>query len=805
MLALDGSLSRIECAESEVVELFSSPPIAINLTGTRLEPRTAYVCAVKREALVQVYAVLAAEHGRNFVYTDAGSRDNDSSYRATLDEALKLVKSMGFAPERVNLSYGAAMRAVVVRNYKIFKFPGQCDVTAAPSPRLAFQLAMEEPLPVLPPVASTPPAAAVPLAQAAAPAPAASPRAAAKGGEASPAEAARHELYSISDLLVGFASEMAELRMERDTLSVKLEGAAVELKKAQGDNARLAAERDSLAQAAAALKTTSAELAGARKELTLLAKERDEALRKQEELTARQKELTEAAGRAKEELARAQQAAAKAQQETASAKEEAAAAKKWKVGAQQVLVRAQEDIVRYQVALAKAHEAVASSQEEAARAQQEIVKAQELAARAKTDVASEKEASAKAKEELTRIKEASAKAKEELARVKEESAKTKEESARVKEESAKTKEESARAKEESARAKEESAKAKEESARAKEESARAKEESARAKEESARAREDSARAREESARTKEQTVRVEADVTRSQTELEVAAEPAGWQADQLLVVATEAAATAIKEPEPAADDTPVNADFTDHDFPPWSQEAEEGFAEIEQALDREFAGHAEEGRGDTTATSPEPPSAPATAAGAPFPGTMDAVAAMMAAPVDSDPFAGFGSADDRFFGGFSEGSGACAIFVPATELAAVEYSSPEDVLELRKSFNVAQVALDGRATEPCEGYVCALKDDGGARVYAAVYGTKSGKISVYVPETQPSDEEGVAAALVGAMTFHEQIGLLLEPLDLGQQRAQIISGCPVLKASVERGASLAGPVRGRTGKLKEAV
>jgi hypothetical protein len=137
----------------------------------------------------------------------------------------------------------------------------------------------------------------------------------------------------------------------------------------------------------------------------------------------------------------------------------------------------------------------------------------------------------------------------------------------------------------------------------------------------------------------------------------------------------------------------------------------------------------------------------------------------------------------------------------------IEYGSPDDIVELQKSYNVAQVALDGKATENCEGYICSLRSQGQLQVFAAVYGLKSGKVSVYAPESQPADQEGVAAAMAGAMVFHEQIGLLLEPLDLGSsaQRSQVVSGCPVLKLRAERGGSQAGPVRGKGEHLKEAV
>jgi hypothetical protein len=48
---------------------------------------------------------------------------------------------------------------------------------------------------------------------------------------------------------------------------------------------------------------------------------------------------------------------------------------------------------------------------------------------------------------------------------------------------------------------------------------------------------------------------------------------------------------------------------------------------------------------------------------------------------------------------------------------------------------------------------------------------------------QPSDERGVAAAVAGAIAFHEQIGFMMEPIDLGtsQQRTKAIAEFPVLR------------------------
>jgi|GEM_PF-4659073 len=143
-----------------------------------------------------------------------------------------------------------------------------------------------------------------------------------------------------------------------------------------------------------------------------------------------------------------------------------------------------------------------------------------------------------------------------------------------------------------------------------------------------------------------------------------------------------------------------------------------------------------------------------------------------------------GEDEGLFFGSWPTESVSEVMFVRSAGLRAIEYSSPEEVVGLQKSYNLAQVALDGGAPETCEGYICCLRTGGELQVFAAVYGRQSGRAGVYRPEVQPAGEEGLAAAVAGAVAFHEQVGLMMEPFDLhpSLKRAALVPGCPVLRA-----------------------
>jgi hypothetical protein len=146
-------------------------------------------------------------------------------------------------------------------------------------------------------------------------------------------------------------------------------------------------------------------------------------------------------------------------------------------------------------------------------------------------------------------------------------------------------------------------------------------------------------------------------------------------------------------------------------------------------------------------------------------------------------FPGFG--DDLFFG--SADSEEVPSFALQPGLQGIECRGSRDVVSLHQPVNVANLSLDGKGQEICQGYICCIRRGAGTEVFAAVVGVKSGRIRIYAPEEQPRDEEGTARAVRGAVAFGEQVGLLMEEKtgESAGQRTVSVRRCPVFKFSEE--------------------
>ena len=145
----------------------------------------------------------------------------------------------------------------------------------------------------------------------------------------------------------------------------------------------------------------------------------------------------------------------------------------------------------------------------------------------------------------------------------------------------------------------------------------------------------------------------------------------------------------------------------------------------------------------------------------------------------------FSAADDDFFPAAEDADDCPGRFLLKAGLSAIEYASPDQVLQLHQSINLAQISPDGKVPVSCQGYVCCLKTAAGApQVFAAIFGTQSGQTWVYHPEVQPEDQHGYANALRGAIVFAEEVGFIMEPVQLGADRRQhdeTVSRCQVLR------------------------
>lgn len=118
-------------------------------------------------------------------------------------------------------------------------------------------------------------------------------------------------------------------------------------------------------------------------------------------------------------------------------------------------------------------------------------------------------------------------------------------------------------------------------------------------------------------------------------------------------------------------------------------------------------------------------------------------------------------------------------------LSSIAYGSPDQVLELYQSVNVAYLSPEGKGQENCQGFVCAVAEGGRRQVMAAFFGLQSGKTRVYLPEKQPADDGSLIRAIEGAVGFAEQVGFVMESLKAGrppQQFRDLVLHCPVLQS-----------------------
>jgi uncharacterized coiled-coil protein SlyX len=125
MLALDESLQFIEATEADVVSVYrSNSAIFMAPEGLDRQPCEAYLCVIRKDDKLQIYTALVLGDSKDvLIYTLIPDSAN-ASHQKNLSSALKAMEEMGFAMEPINLSYGTALREVVVKSINILKPPG---------------------------------------------------------------------------------------------------------------------------------------------------------------------------------------------------------------------------------------------------------------------------------------------------------------------------------------------------------------------------------------------------------------------------------------------------------------------------------------------------------------------------------------------------------------------------------------------------------------------------------------------------------------------------------------------------------
>ncbi len=133
MLTLNKSLDFIAATEADVVSVHrSNSALFMTPEGLDRQPCEAYVCVIREDDQMKIYAALLLCDSKDILVYSLIPDDESTSIQKNLNTALKSMEAMGFAMEPVNLSYGTALREVVVRSISILKPPGTSNKNKTP-------------------------------------------------------------------------------------------------------------------------------------------------------------------------------------------------------------------------------------------------------------------------------------------------------------------------------------------------------------------------------------------------------------------------------------------------------------------------------------------------------------------------------------------------------------------------------------------------------------------------------------------------------------------------------------------------
>lgn len=797
MFVLDSTIGCITASESEVLDIYRSLPTVLSTADAKPASTEAYVYAIKENAGARVYLALVADNRRIYVYTKPGKAESGNGYPHTFEEALALTKSMGFFPEPINLSYGSAMREVVIRNIKIFRTPaskaglllkhGMLGAPTLPnaktsqpaqkqtaaispiaasiisptippaSPAPTIPLAAPTPsIPVAVPSPSTPvaqPALSAPVAQTAPPISAAEPVSPSRVAPPTPQSppvaahvstpAGRQETPDWDERAKA-ASAISELQYELRVVVTEKDAQLVQLQ-----------------QLSALQQVTAAELADVKNECARVTTERDTLVQVGEQLESVFIERNTATGKL-QELAAQHHAATT---ELVSARQECARLTEERDALAQVKKELEAVATERDVAAGKLQEL--SERQQAATT--ELVAAQELSARLTeerdalklsahgTEQASSESASLQKKiaalsKQVDQATHRDVELTAECAALAETAAKT--------DEYAKT----LAAERDAAVERIEHLTAENGSLCSQKDALRAELASLRAEKEAALLR---------IGVLEQQSLAVGLEMSALRNKVELLADEReillGENRELTRVVdATIAAATNDMDHSAAAVRVEVAKPWLTPDQIAAPDEATCTASAAERFQLPEFQDLNFPAFDTGYATSS--PASPAVQ-----------VPTVAEKPME---FTALADLHD-FFPAELDDEASPGRFLLSAGLKAIEYSCLDDVVELHQSINNAYLSPDGKGQESCRGYICSLKKGTSMQVFAALLGIQSGRTSVYVPEVQPEDEQSYARTIRGAISFAEEVGLMMEPVKLGAsslQQQECLTRCPVLRS-----------------------
>jgi len=781
MLVLDSTLGCIAASESEVLELYRSLPTVMSAADSKSASMEAYVYAIKEKAGARVYLALVADNQRIYVYTKPGKAESGAGYQHTVQEALVLTKSMGFFPEPINLSYGPAMREVVIRNIKIFRpraskaglllkhgmFGAPTLPNAEASQSVQTQTAAISPIapaiitptiPVVQPTLTTPiavPFPSIPVVQTAPSVPVVqtapsigvappTPPTQAPPVAAQISTPAGRQQTPDADERVKAASAISELQYELRTVATEKDARLVQVQ-----------------QLTALQQITAAELSGARDECARLTAERDALVQVGEQLETVSIERSAVADKL-QELAAQHQAATT---ELINARQECARLAEERDALTQVKKELEAVAIERDVATGKLQEL--SERQQAATT--ELIAARELSDR----LTEERDALKLSAHGAEQASSESALLQKKVAALSKQVDQATHRNVELTAQCAALAETAAKADEHAKTLAAERDAAFEciEHLTAENGALCSQKDALHSELASLRAEKEAALLRIGVLMQQSSAAEVEMSVLRKKVELladerEILLE----KSRELTRVAdaTIAAATDDMEHSAAAVRVEIAKPGLTHDqiAAPEGAACNASAAERFQLPEFQDLNFTALGTGDVI-------SAPASQA--------VQVPAVAEKPME---FAALADLLD-FFPEDLDGEASPGRFLLNAGLKAIEYNCLDDVVELHQSINNAYLSPDGKGQESCRGYICSLKKGRSMQVFAALLGIQSGRTSVYVPEVQPDDEQSYARTIRGAISFAEEVGLMMEPVKLGAsslQQQECLTRCPVLRS-----------------------
>ena len=781
MLALDSTIGCIEASEPDVLDMYRSAPlITTPVAGSKPESCEAYVCAIRRKSKVHVYVALVADNKRIFVYTTS-QPDTEKEYHHTLQEALDFAGSMGFTPERMNLNYSPAMREVVVRNIKILRPPGSkvhallkhgmADApTSTGGKKSSAARKHSPPVSPIPPVASTSASPAGSPSEPAFPAAAVSVSVAASKGAAPLSPPA--PVTTVIAMPEALAAGAGSIQPSSPTGLTELQGALSRVTEAYRALQKRAAEevaslRKELARSLADCERVNEQLASVRVELL-------------EDKKTREKGETEAVSSLKDQLA-----TLCATRDELAAKVRELSDLHLAAGAE--LAATREDRARLGAerdALALRIEAIAATSSELAVLQREVASIsaeREEATRLKNMLAAE---NAKQAEALARAHQEIAGLVEECARARQQAEQSAARTLGAIEARDALQGDIAQlsAQRDAALAKAGKLERERTAEAARAQALRGELAELSAQLEASRLRAGKLEQERSAPAAQAQTLRGE--LAELSTQLEASRLRAGKLEQERTAGVAQVQgtgtnpATPSPSPEMPRDKYQEESEFLfvtgTNDAPPSGSGDAEPSPVALQAWASPPAGDQEDASPPgQTETSP-----PARTRRA------DAETDWYAAPPARQTQENFSAADDDFFPAGGEPEEGPGRFLLQAGLTAIEYAAPADVVELHQSINLAQLSPEGKQPASCLGFVCCLRTAGAApRVTVALFGAQSGRTWVYLPEVQPEDQQAYRTAVAAAISFAEEVGFIMEPVQLGPE---VVRGCKVLRCTEQK-------------------